>query len=36
MSPTTDSLTDAADAENAAIFTYGVLTAFVSATRRST
>ncbi|MGV9824675.1 ferritin-like domain-containing protein [Gordonia sp. NPDC003429] len=36
MSATTDALVDAADAENAAIFTYGVMTAFVSAARRVT
>ncbi|MGC4932634.1 ferritin-like domain-containing protein [Gordonia sp. DT30] len=34
MSSTTDALANAAGAENAAIFTYGVITAFVSASRR--
>ncbi|MGW0035864.1 ferritin-like domain-containing protein [Gordonia sp. NPDC003376] len=33
---TIESLTAAADAENAAIFTYGVITAFVTAARRPT
>lgn len=36
MSATTDVLGTAVDAENAAIFTYGVLTAFVSPARRQT
>ncbi|GAB88810.1 ferritin-like domain-containing protein [Gordonia rhizosphera] len=36
MTETTDALSAAVDAENAAIFTYGVVTAFVSATRRDT
>lgn len=33
---TTEALTKAADTENAAIFTYGVITAFVAAARRTT
>ncbi|MFT4044567.1 MAG: ferritin-like domain-containing protein [Gordonia sp. (in: high G+C Gram-positive bacteria)] len=36
MSATTDALSAAVDAENAAVFTYGVMTAFVSAARRTT
>ncbi|MGC4963846.1 ferritin-like domain-containing protein [Gordonia sp. DT101] len=36
MTATTDALAAAVDAENAAIFTYGVSTAFVSAARRDT
>ena len=36
MSATTDALAGATDAENAAIFTYGMITAFVSAARRGT
>lgn len=36
MSNTIDALRAAADAENAAIFTYGVITAFVSQSRRNT
>ncbi|MGV9712419.1 ferritin-like domain-containing protein [Gordonia sp. NPDC003424] len=36
MTATTDALADAVDVENAAIFTYGVSTAFVSAARRAT
>ncbi|GAC49872.1 ferritin-like domain-containing protein [Gordonia aichiensis] len=36
MSATTEALSAATDAENAAIFTYGVTTAFVSASRRGT
>ncbi len=36
MTATTDALAAATQAENAAIFTYGVTTAFVSATRRTT
>ncbi len=36
MSPTTDALTVAADAENAAIFTYGTITAFAPAARQKT
>lgn len=35
MSATTDALGKAVDAENAAIFTYGVITAFVSGSRRA-
>lgn len=36
MTATTDTLARAVDVENAAIFTYGVSTAFVSAARRAT
>ncbi|MEE3850620.1 ferritin-like domain-containing protein [Gordonia sp. LSe1-13] len=36
MTATTDALSIAVDTENAAIFTYGVSTAFVSAARRPT
>ncbi|AZG44086.1 ferritin-like domain-containing protein [Gordonia insulae] len=36
MTATTDALAAAIDAENAAIFTYGVATAYVSAARRVT
>ncbi|MXP22439.1 DUF4439 domain-containing protein [Gordonia sp. HNM0687] len=36
MTATTDALAAAVDTENAAIFTYGVSTAFVSAARRPT
>ena len=35
MSTTTDALSVAAEAENAAVFTYGVITAFVSSARRA-
>lgn len=36
MSQTTDALDDAIDAENAAIFTYGVTTAFIGSAERTT
>lgn len=35
MSTTTDALATALDSENAAIFTYGVMTAYVASARRS-